>query len=512
MEEGRKLKTIRNTIVEMITFFIITIVDIIIRIVIAHYVGVEILGINGLFTSIMAIFSLAEAGFSSIMWYFLYDPIAKNDTERIKTIVNFSKRIYIFVSIIILILSILILPFIQYLITSSIPIQTVRLYFILYSLATICSYLLIYKIVLLGADQKNYIHKLYQLCITLIIGIIQICLLIITKNFSLFLIMKIIGNLVMNFLTSRYINKHYPYLKTKNFNKINKEDRSEIIKKTGAMFCSKIGSAVSRSIDNVLISLFLSITIVGYYSNYIMILTAVSSLIINTINGSCASVGNLWITSNIAEVEKVYKRVHFLQNWIITFCCISIFVLTEDFIYLFFGKTYQLGIIIVALISLIVYFEKIYLCSSVFKDAKGLFWNDRFRPIIEAVLNIILSILFLFTIGLSGILIGTLLSILITGWIQPFILYKHGFNKSSKDIILRIFYDFIIFIIISILTYLICYFIPHTIGGFIIKIVICIIIPNLLLMVANIKSEQLNYYIDTIKNFITKLKNKKKSM
>lgn len=508
--EGRKAKTIRNTIVEMATYIAITIIDLVLRVVISRYIGVEYLGLNGLYSSIIAIFSVAEAGFGSVMWFFLYEPVAKNDKERIKSIVNFAKKIYLCVAGIILTLSLLIMPFMQYIVTTSVPMNQVRLYFILYALSAICSYLNIYKTVLLGADQKNYIYKTFQLSTTVVFGIIQVVVLIITKNFIFYLLLKIAINLIMSFLTTGYIDKHYPYLKEKNITKITKTERGEIVKKTGAMFFSKVGSSVSRSIDNILISCFLSITIVGYYSNYTLIMSGVSTLIINTINGSCASVGNLWVTSDSSQVETVFKRVHFLENWIITFCCVCVFVLSEDFIRIFFGADYQLGMIIVTLITLIIYLEKIYLTSSVFKDAKGLFWNDRFRPLIEAGLNIVLSILFMKLMGLSGILVGTLLSIALTGWAQPYVLYKHGFKKSSKKFTFKMILDFVIFVLLALFAYFICSFLPQTIFGFILKICLCIIVPNLILCLINLKNEQFKYYIDWIKNIFKKIKNKNK--
>lgn len=509
-QENRKIKTVRNTVVEMMTYFITTIIDLFIRVAISRYIGVEILGLNGLYSSIIAIFSVAEAGFSSVMWYFLYEPVAKNDKEKIKSIVNFAKKVYLAVAGIILALSLLTLPFMQFFVNSTIPIGKVRFYFLLYALSAVCSYLLIYKTVLLGADQKNYIYRLFQLSTTIGFSIAQIILLVLTKNFVIFLTLKIILQLTMNLLTSMYINKHYPYLKEKNIEKVTKEEKSEIIKKTGAMFFSKVGSSVSRSIDSVLISIFLTITIVGYYSNYTLIMTGVSALIINTINGSCASVGNLWVTSDAERVESVFKRVHFLENWIITFCCVCVFVLAENFIQLFFGNEYQLGMIIVSLITLVIYFEKIYLSSSVFKDAKGLFWNDRFRPLIEAGLNIVCSIIFLKLMGLSGILVGTLSSILLTGWVQPHILYKHGFNKSSKGILLKILLDFVVFVIITAITYLACYFLPYTILGFILRICLCMIIPNVILIVINIKNEQFKYYVGLLKGILSKLRGRNK--
>lgn len=508
--EGRKAKTIRNTIVEMATYIAITIVDLVLRVAISRYIGVEYLGLNGLYSSIIAIFSVAEAGFGSVMWFFLYEPVAKNDKERIKSIVNFAKKIYLCVAGIILALSLLIMPFMQYIVTTSVPMNRVQIYFILYAISAICSYLNIYKTVLLGADQKNYIYKIFQLSTTVVFGIIQVVVLIITKNFIFYLLLKMAMNLVMNLLTTGYIDKHYPYLKEKDITKITKTERGEIVKKTGAMFFSKVGSSISRSIDNILISYFLSIAIVGYYSNYTLIMTGVTTLIINTINGSCASVGNLWVTSDSAQVETVFKRVHFLENWIITFCCVCVFVLSEDFIRIFFGADYQLGMIIVTLITLIIYLEKIYLTSSVFKDAKGLFWNDRFRPLIEAGLNIVLSILFMKLMGLSGILVGTLLSIALTAWAQPYVLYKHGFEKSSKKFTFKMILDFVIFVLLALSTYLICYFLPQTILGFILKICICIIVPNAMLCLINLKNEQFKYYLEWIKNIVKKIKNRNK--
>lgn len=507
MQNNRTKNTLRNSVVEIGSYIITTILNLILRIVLIRTIGVEFLGLNGLFTSILSILSITELGFSSVMWYFLYEPVTNKDTERIKSIVNVAKKVYTSIFFIIMIVSLCCLPFLQYLIDSTIPIEKIRVYFILFAGASASSYLITYKTVLLGASQKDYVDKLFSLVGNIVIFALQIIALIWLKSFLIFLIIKIAITLIRNFTINIYINRNYPYLNEKNVKKLSKEDKSQIFKKTTALFFHKIGTVIANSIDNIIITAYLTLTIVGCYSNYTLVFTSVVALITKFINGCCASVGNLWVTESKEKVEDVFDKMCFLQYWILTFCCCAIFVLTEDFVGLFFGKEFMLGQNVVLLLTLILYTSKINLTVSVFKDAKGLFWNDRFRPLIESVVNIVLSIVCLKFFGLIGVLIGTLCSYLCTIIIEPYILYKHGFNKSMKKYLIKNMLSALLCGIIIAITFLISKLCMGGIVGFVLKVVICCVVPNVILLICLFKTKGFKYFYGLIKSKLKKRAN-----
>lgn len=493
-QNERKVNSIRNSIIEIIVYIATIILNLITRIVLIRYIGVEFLGLNGLFTSILSVLAISELGFSSVMWYFLYEPVAKKDIEKIKSIVGLAKKVYTAIFGIIIIASLALLPFLQFFIDSTISIDKIRIYFILFSLASAVSYLITYKSVLLGAEQKDYIDKLFTLISSIVNTALQLVVLVVFKSFILFLIIKIATTLLRNFVLNIFINKQYPYLKENNANKLTKQEKQDIVKKTSAHFFHKIGSVVSNSIDNILISAFLTIAIVGYYSNYSLIFVSVAALLTKTINGSCASVGNLWVSSDKGKVEEVFNKVFFLEYWITAFCACAIFVLSEDFIRIVFGSSFTLGQNIVLLLTAVFYLSKINLTAGVFKDANGLFWHDRFRPLIEAAINIIASVIFVKLFGLAGVLLGTICSYALTIWVEPLILYKHGFNKScNKYLIKNIVLAGLCVGVISV-TYLLCSLFGNSVFDFIIKIAICCIVPNLIFICCFFKNKNFKFY------------------
>lgn len=504
---SRKQKTIINSVIEIGSYLLTTLFNLILRLVLIRTIGVEFLGLNGLFASIVAIFSLADLGFSSVMWFFLYEPVAKNDIEKIKSIVGFAKKVYSIVAMIILGCTIAVVPILPLWVKTTVPMAKTQLYFVLFALSVVVSYLIMYKSILLGAEQRDYIDKIFTIVSTIVTTSLQIIALVCLKSFTIFLTIKIVVTLIRNLFLNIYTNKQYPFLKDKSIAKLSHEEKSDMKKKIFALSCHKIGAVTANSIDNIILSAFIGITVVGYYSNYSLIFSAVATLAVKFINGSCASVGNLWVTEKTEKVEDVYNKVSFLQFWLISVCFVMLFCLAESFISLFFGTTFKLGQQVVILSVVIFYISKINLTVSVFKDSKGLFQRDKYRPIIEALINILASLIGVKLFGIYGILLGTILSYLATFWVEPKILYNHGFNKSSKKYFVQFLLRSILIVLITGVTFVICYNIPDTILGFILKVGISFSIPNLTLLLLFRKDHRFLYYFNMLKSKLFKRKN-----
>ena len=141
----------------MINKIITILIPFVMRTILIKVLGTQYLGLSSLFTSILQVLSLSELGIGSAMVFELYEPIAKNDTERICKLQKLYKNIYRIIGTVILILGLVLLPFLDKFIKGGYP-ADINLYalYILYLLNSSASYLLFaYKTTILNAFQRN---------------------------------------------------------------------------------------------------------------------------------------------------------------------------------------------------------------------------------------------------------------------------------------------------------------------------------------------------------------------
>ena len=348
----RTKSTINNLIWAFIGQAIGLIVSFVARIIFIKVLGAEYLGLNGLFTNILTILSLAELGVGSAITYSLYKPLAQNNKEKLKMLMNVYKNVYRVIGTIILFLGIALTPFLNIFIKDIPNIDNIEIIYILFVINTAVSYFYSFKRNLIIADQNRYIATIYRYGCYIIMNLIQIIYIVLTKNYLGFLILQIAFTFIENILVSIKANKMYPYLKEKKIQKIDKKTKSEIIKNTKAMMMHKIGGIVVNSTDNVLISKFIGLIEVGKYSNYVLITTALNTIISQIYNSLTAGIGNLYVENDKQKMYNVFKKVNFLTFAVTFFSCIFLMVLFNDIIQLMADSSYLLEIWVVFVIVL----------------------------------------------------------------------------------------------------------------------------------------------------------------
>ena len=268
----------KNSIINLVVALIGQLTGIIIsffaRLIFIRLLGSEYLGLNGLFTNILTILSLAELGIGSAIIFSLYKPLAQNNKSVIKSLMNLYKVTYRIIGITIIILGFIFLPFYKYLINDIPQIPYLDLIFLMFVLNTAVSYFFSYKKSLIICDQKRYITIIYKYFYYFLLNFIQIIILLLTKNYLLYLVIQIFFTIIENISLSHKANKLYPYLKEKNIEPLNKDIKKEIKRNISAMMRHKLGGMVVNSTDNILISKFIGLTAVGIYSNYYLIINA----------------------------------------------------------------------------------------------------------------------------------------------------------------------------------------------------------------------------------------------
>ena len=308
---GSRVKnSLRNSFWGATTNIVITFLNFIVRTIFIKVLGNEYLGINGLFTNILYVLNFAELGIGHAIIYNLYKPVAENDKERIKTLVNLYKRIYFIIGLLVLGLGLLVLPFMNFIIKETPDIkESLSLIYLIYLLETTCVYFFGYKRSLLLVYQKNYINSLIDLICSVLKSLIQTFILIYTKDYMLYLLVFLLSTLVSNIYIYLRTNKDYPFLKEKNIIKATKEEIKEIFINVKSLFLYKLGNTVLSGTDNIILSMLIGINAVGLYSNYSLIITAVSGILWTILSGLTGSIGNLNVYKDKNHQMNIFLQV-----------------------------------------------------------------------------------------------------------------------------------------------------------------------------------------------------------
>ena len=258
----------RNLIYGMILRLYQIVIPFLMRTVMIYTLGVEYLGLNSLFTSVLSVLNLAELGVGSAMVYSMYKPIADDDSETICALMKLYKIYYNFIGFVIALVGIALTPFIPKLISGEIP-NGINIY-ILYLMnlgATVLSYwLFAYKNSILQAHQRSDVVSKVTLATNTIQYILQILALYIMKNYYYFIIAMLIVQILTNVVTAIFADKLYPSFKPKG--KLSKEKIKKINQRIRDLFTAKLGSVVVGSVDTMVISAFLGLTTLAIYQNY----------------------------------------------------------------------------------------------------------------------------------------------------------------------------------------------------------------------------------------------------
>lgn len=494
--ESRIKKSSKNIKYSFLVQTIVYILSFVMRKVFVLFLSVEYLGVNGLFNNIISMLSLAELGIGTAMNYFLYKPIAEKNEEQVAKYLDFYRKAYTIVGAFVIVTGISSVPFLKYLVKDTSAIDNVKLIYILYILNSGISYFFSYKKAIVIADQKGYIESIYYLLSVLTYTSLQIVVLIFTHNFIIYLLVQIITTIVYNYLISKKVDKLYPFLLKNKDKSLSNEEKKDLFNYIGAMVSHKVGSVIVNGTDNILIANFVSLVSVGFYSNYSLVISAVKKVLSQIYNVLVASIGNLSATSDIKHKKLVFDRCFFINNWISCFCTVSLYSLLQIFISNFFGPKYLLDDNVVIVIVFNFYLISMRNPVQTFKNAAGQFWNDRYRPIAEALINLIVSIILVKQYGLSGIFIGTAISFLLTVfWIEPVILYKHSFKMSSAEYFYKYMINTVYTIFLCIISRTLIYNVQ--LSGYLSLIFgcfICIILPNVFYSIIFYRNEAFRYF------------------
>lgn len=513
---SRSSNSIKNITYALIGQSIGLIVSFFSRLVFIRCLGTEYLGLNGLFTNILTVLSLAELGVGEAITFSLYKPLSTKNSEKCLMLMSFYKKVYIIIGIIILLVGVSITPFLNFFISDIPDIPNISIIYILFVINSAASYMFSYKRNLIIADQKRYIATIYRYSFYSALNILQIIVLLLTNNYILFLSLQILNTIIENLLISVKANRMYPFLNSNKKIPLDTESKTQIIKNTKAMMMHKIGGIVVSSTDNIIISKFINLVTVGLYSNYYLIINALNTIIGQFFSSILASVGHLFATESKEKCYSVFNRVYFLNYCIYSTSSICLLVLFNSFIELWLGKNYILTPQVVLILVINFYVTGMRKSAITFKEAAGLFYNDRWKSILEAIINLFFSIILVQYFGLLGVFIGTFISsVTVCVWIEPFVLYKNGFDKSLKEYFKK-YFCYCFATIISAIVSVLLFSLIDKIGidlllAFLIKAILAILLSFMFIVLFFSRTSEFSYYLNNASTLIKKISGKQLS-
>lgn len=460
------------------------------RTVILYVLRTEYLGLSGLFSSLLSFLSLAELGVSNALVYSMYRPIAGNDKATIRALLALYRKLYRIIGTIILVAGLACVPFLQYFIKGDVP-ADINLYVLygLYLLNTVCSYFLFaYRGSLLTAHQRVDVDNMVNTIIPLVNWCIQMAMLLIFRSYYAYVVFLPISTIVTNFVRLYYAKKLYPDLNAEG--KVAPELEKSIYQKMKALVGAKISTVVLHSADNIVISAFIGLTMVTIYGNYFYIMNAIGGFLGIIFTAILPGIGNSLVIETIEKNYQDFKKMTFINLWMVGWCAVCLLCLYQPFMKLWAGEKLLLPFSVVILI--IIYFigyqgRKVVIT---YKDAAGLWWEDRFRPFVMAGTNLVSNLIMVQFIGIWGIVLSTILSLCISIPWETYTVFKYVFKRSSKEYYLSLVRFILVLIVACAVTLGICQIASDGIVALLIRGCICVVVPNVIFFLAFRKREE----------------------
>lgn len=496
---GRIKYAKRNIIAGMINSIILIALPFIVRTVFAYTLGAEYLGLNSLFSSILTVLNLTELGVGSALVYSMYKPAAENDYPKISALLALYRKIYNIIGISVIILGFLFVPFLPFLVKGDIPRDiNINILFTIYLVDTSVSYLgYAYRKSLLIAYQRQDVISNINTVISITLYVVQITVLMIFRNYYVYIVFPPIFAFVENCICARFSSKVIQGVKPEG--KVDIAAKKDIKDHIKGIALQKICSTSRNAFDSIAISMFLGLVSTAMYNNYYYIMISVHKLLYQIPNSIRASVGNSVVTESERQNYQLFSKMNLIYVWISGWATVCFACLYQPFMEIWMGKDMLLPFHTVILLC--IYFYELSLGDMValYKDAAGLWWHGRYRTIIEAAANLILNFLLGYFYGVDGIIFATVITILFFGIIYGgYIVFRYYFKsyKLRRYLLSQLSYFLVVLISVGVTYFVVSFVTINGILGIALRLLIATLLSNIILFIFLRNSR---YYIDAKK-------------
>lgn len=435
MNTSRTAKSLQNVKVALLFYFLNLFLQFFSRKIFLDYLGSEVLGLNTTAQNLLGFLNLAELGIGSAVAYNLYKPLFEGNCKVINDIVSVQGWLYRRIACIVILGAIVLMCFFPLMFAKAqVPLWYAYGSFIALLISALLGYFVNYRQIVLSADQKEYRITFSVQGVKIIKVILQLLAIRYLNNgYAWWMGLEVAMAFVTSYALDRSIRKEYPWLKIslKEASSLRKK-YPDVIRKTKQLFCHKIAGFVLLQTSPLVLYCYSSLTLVAIYGNYMLIVTGVLALANALLNSINAGVGNLIAEGDLLKIKSVFWEITTLRMWMASIICFGLYIFGDSFICLWVGCQYIMPKSAYILLILITFIQ-LTRTSETFLNGYGLF-KDIWAPMAEAFLNLGLSILLGYFYGLTGILAGVLISLLliVNGW-KPYFLYKSGFKGNIAE-------------------------------------------------------------------------------
>ena len=498
----RTKKTARNLITSTILTTIIALIGLVKIKVFLSCLGDETTGIYQLFSQILSYISLVDAGLTSSLLYSLYKPISENNTKKVNQILKGGRNFYNRIAFIIIIIGVLLSFKIDFFLAEyTLKFSYIQICFILFIIASALNYFVTSRKVVLEAKQNLY--KVHLVVYTTMIakGILEIILLKLGFNLMSLMILFIIISIIQNIIIVIVSNRDYPELS------YDVEPDNSFKKETKNLIVQKIASIIFNNIDVILISKFINSSSVVIYTSYIYIVNSLQNVLKKIGSSSLASVGNL-LTGEKEKARSIFNEYNSMCFYIASLVCVPLLIVITPFVSIFYGASYTLSYFGSLCVVIILFFKVIEIPLDVYNSALGYFDKIKNCVIIQSILNLGLSLLLLFRMGIEGVLFATIIAYIF----GEFLLYPNILNKNFfKDKKINYYSSSLKLAIIAVISYIILYIgtkniIVNNLFDWFILGVVCFII-NFVIITVYYKLIKADAFFDRIINLVKERRN-----
>ncbi|MDD7593392.1 MAG: hypothetical protein PUJ57_04060 [Peptoniphilaceae bacterium] len=468
-------------------------------------IGVSYLGLSAVFGDIFMMLSLVELGIGTAFTYFLYEPIAQEDHQHIRDLLELYRRAYLAVAGIVAVIGIALFPFLPQLVQSDVALSELQSVYLLLLANTVAGYFFSYRQTVFTAYQAQYVNAAWYSIFYLLTAAGQIVVLFLTKNYLAFLAVDVLFQLLRNLLLARLVTRAYPAVFEKTPRPLPADEKRFVFQRVAALFFHRLGSVAMNGTDSLVMSFFARLSFVGLYANYMLVYKGVLTIAAQLFAVLTPSVGNLSVTENRQKSRAVFERLFFANAWIALYVGLGLALLLNPFLSFWLSEAYVLPLAYPLLIGLMFFTTMIRQSAVTFNQAGGYFWQTRYKPLVEAALDLGFSLLFAHLLGPIGIVLGNIASlVLVSVWYDGFILYRDWFHAPFADYLRRTALAFLAFFALGGLTFAMLSAASRWGLGFIGQAVLLTLFVNGTLFVALRKTDAFQYYWGILQKRIKK--------
>lgn len=501
---GRMEYTFKNAAYSLLSQIVGLFIAFLSKTVILRVLGKVYSGVGGLYGNILGILSLAEMGFGAAMAFALYKPVAEKNTEKIKSMLFLYKKTYRKIAVIVAVLGISLAPFLKYIINGGevIGYKKLTAYYLLYLFDMVSSYFFSYKYSVLYAEQKGYIYTNISVVWNIISNTFKIAGLILLESYAAYLAIGILISFIQKLHMNMLLNKRYPYLKERYAEPLEKTDENEIRKNVKALIMHNIGGRMVNGTDNIIISAFINITVLGCVSFYTTVINALNSFVNTILGAAISSIGNIVATESREKQKDVIDKYVYVNSYLSGFTAVGVYVLISPFVEIIWGNELLISDTIVFFLVFSVYLSYQLNCINNIKSAAGIFEQDKFVPILQSVINLVVSVILAGKIGVAGVYIGTIVQAVAALLIKVNVTYKAMFGGGISEYLKRQLFH----LFLTVISGIVCIGIKHfafaegvTVFRFAFAFIAVCVLTNAIFIFGLRNAKETKYFVDLLK-------------